>query len=633
MDSFFARPELTVGLALLAGMIAHAAAQHLRVPGIVVLLATGVLLGPDFAGAIRPETLGPSLHSLVGFAVAVVLFDGALNLNIKELRRQGRAIRQISTFGAIATALGATSAAHFILKWDPALSILFGTLVSVTGPTVVGPLLRRLRVQSRVATVLNAEGIFVDAMGAITAVVALEVILGGEGETVGVGALHVLTRLGGGFLIGLIGGFIIVGALKVEGLIPPGMDKVLTLAFVLALFQASNAAIPESGIMAVIVAGMVVGNIRSQALTELKDFKEQVTTMLLGLLFVLLAADVRLAEVRALGWPGVAVVATLMFVVRPLNVFIGTLGTDLKLRERAFIAWIAPRGIVAAAVASLFAGSLEAEGFEGGSQLRAMVFLLIAITVTVAGITGPFVARLLGVRRASPSGYAILGANALGRALARILKEGGDDVVLIDSNPQQCRLAEGEGLRVLYGSGVSETIQSRAELDVRGGAIGATSNDEVNVIFARRARKDYRVPRVWVSLRSGQENVTPKMVADFEGRVLFGRPVNVDFWTTALDRKQTAPEQWLRSGDTTDFQKDLTSDDDQLFLPMVLQRGKRRVVIDRTCSFRRDDVVWFALAPRRRDEAASRLRDRGWTPLEPAKVSELADSSWPASAL
>lgn len=631
MESFFARPDLTIGLALLAGMIAHAVAQHLRMPGIVVLLAAGLLLGPDGAGIIQPATLGHSLHSLVGFAVAVILFDGALNLNVAELRKQGRAIRQMSTFGAIVTALGATIAAHFILRWDPTLSILFGTLVTVTGPTVVGPLLRRIRVQSRIGTLLNAEGIFVDALGAITAVVALEVILGGEGQTVAAGAMNAVTRLGGGFLVGLIGGLLIVGALRVERLIPEGLDKVLTLAFVFALFQFSNALITESGIMAVIMAGLVVGNVRSNALTELKDFKEQVTTMLIGLLFVLLAADVRVDEVRALGWPGVWVVLALMFVVRPLNVFIGTLGTDLKLREKAFVAWMAPRGIVAAAIASLFAGSLDAEGVRGGDQLRAMVFLLIAVTVTVAGITGPIVARILGVRRLSQSGIAILGGNALGRAIARLLKEGREDVVLIDSNPQQCRLAESQGLRVIYGSGVAESVQQRAELDVRAGAIGVTSNDEVNLLFARHARKAFRVPRVWVSLRRGQENVTPKMVREIEGRVLFGQPVSVEFWIAALERNRSAAEAWVRTGEPVELAKHFQPEDEQLVLPMVVQRGKKRFVVDSDSSARRDDVVWFALAPRRRDDAIRRLMDAGWAALEPAETEDPAESSWPVT--
>lgn len=616
MHELFANPTLTVALALFAGMAAHALAQHLRMPGIVVLLATGVLLGPDVTGIIRPDTLGDSLPALVGFAVAVILFDGALNLDIRKLRKEGRSIRQLSTAGALTTALGSTIAAHFILHWNPVLSILFGTLVSVTGPTVINPLLRRLRVQSRVATVLSAEGIFVDAIGAIIAVVALEVLIGRE-ETIAAGVWTAVLRLGGGFMLGIVAGLLIAGALKVERLIPRGMENVATLAFIFAVFQFSNALIGESGIVAVVAAGLVAGNIRTTALTELREFKEEVTMMLIGLLFVLLAADVRLREIADLGWRGVLLVAVLMVVIRPLTVYVGTLGTDLARNEKAFLAWLAPRGIVAAAVSSFFAHALDTAGIHGGDRFRAMVFLVIAVTVTFAGLTGGLAARLFGVRRASQNGYVILGANALGRAIANIMKNLGEDVVLIDSNPHACRAAEELGVRVIYGSGLSENVQQRAELDVRAGCIAVTANDEVNLLFVREVRRLFRVPRAWVSIRRGQRNVTPATVKEHRVRVLFGQPCAVEQWIARLEKTPEAVEQWV-------CRKELSpaEGEESLCLAMIVRRGRKLIVVDEETAFRSDDVVYVALASERRPEAAEQLFARGWVPVESALAPE-----------
>ncbi len=392
-------PALIVALALGAGIIAQSLARHLRIPGIVVLIGAGVVLGPDVANIIRPQAVGDTLHALVGFAVAVILFEGGMNLDLRRLRREGRSIRQLVTAGALVTAAGGTLCAHWILGWDWILSALFGTLVIVTGPTVITPLMRRIRATRKLATVLEAEGVLVDAIGALMAVLALEVVIGPSGQALALGVQGMLWRLGFGFVMGAAGGLLIAVLLRYEKIVPEGLDNVFTLSMVLVLFQLSNALMTESGIVAVVAAGLVVGNVKTQALRELREFKEQLTILLIGMLFVLLAADVRLEQVRSLGWAGVWTVLALMLVVRPLNIFVGTAGSDLSLQEKAFLSWIAPRGIVAAAVASLFADSLTRAGIPGGNDLRAMVFLVIAATVLVQGLTGGLVAHLLGVRR------------------------------------------------------------------------------------------------------------------------------------------------------------------------------------------------------------------------------------------
>lgn len=584
--SVFSDPALTVALALGAGMIGQTLARHLRIPGIVLLLATGVLLGPDVLGFVRPGSLGPHLQTLVGFAVAVILFEGGMNLNLHHLRQQARSIRQISTLGALVTATGAALSVRWILGWDWVTAILFGSLVMVTGPTVITPLLRRIRVQSRVATVLEAEGVFVDAIGAIVAVVALEVAISPAGS-LSHGAWDAVSRIGFGAILGALGGRALGSLLRREDLIPSGLESVFTLAAVVALFQVSNAVMPESGIVTVVMAGLVVGNTEAHVVSELREFKEQLTVLLVGMLFVLLAADVRIAQVTSLGWAGLWTVLTLMLVVRPLNVLAGTFGTDLTWRERAFISWLAPRGIVAAAVSSLFAQTLTDEGLEGGPELRALVFLVIAVTVVVQGISGGFVAGWLGVRRPSNTGYVILGANPLGRAVAGALRDAGEEVVLIDSNPDACHAAESEGLRVIHGSGIEERVQLQAELDARAGCLGVTTNEEVNLLFARRARKDFKTPRVWVALRSGHVGIDEGTVLRLGGHVLFGGPQDIPLWISRLERGEAALERRRLEGPERGIEG---------ALPLAVRRGKRVFPVDEEVVLKEGDELYALTA-------------------------------------
>ncbi len=619
LPEFVNQPAFNVGLALAVGMLAQALARHLRIPGIVVLLAAGVLLGPDLLGIVRPASLGEGLQLLVGFAVAVILFEGGMNLNLGRLRREAVSIRRLSTWGALVTAAGGALTARLVLGWDWTLAVLFGTLVIVTGPTVINPLLRRIRVNTNLATVLEAEGVLVDAIGAIVAVVALEVALSPSGESLAMGGLDLLTRLGFGALLGTAAGLLLALLLRSEHWVPEGLENAFTLSIVLALFQISNGFMEESGIVTVTAAGLAVGNVKTRALSDLKEFKEQLTVLLIGMLFVLLAADVRMEEVRALGWRGAATVAVLMFVVRPLNIAAGTWGSGLALRDKAFLAWMAPRGIVAAAVSSLFANHLDHAGIAGGSQLRALVFLVIAVTVLVQGLTGGTVARLLGVRRASNRGQVVLGATPLGLALGQLLRRGDRTVIFLDANPRASHQAEAAGFRVFYGNALAEGVLMRADLDGRAGAIAMTTNEGLNLLFARKAREEYKVPIVRVALNSEGGTVTPAMVLEIGARVLFGRPRNLQRWTTRLDRGAARIRRWQLAADST---FDLTeppksgNHPSNFVLPLALEATAEadRAIDDRT-ELSRDDVAHFAVLDERRVEAEAWLAQQGWVEL------------------
>jgi NhaP-type Na+/H+ or K+/H+ antiporter len=595
-------PALTLAIALAAGMAAQAAARHLRVPGIVLLLACGVALGPDFSKVLQPRGLGPALHVIVGYAVAVILFEGGLNLNIERLRKEARSIRQLVTIGAVVTAFGASLAARWVLGWTWILAVLFGTLVMVTGPTVINPLLRRINAHPRVSTVLAAEGVVVDAIGAIVAVVALEVLTGPPGRHWAFGAWDVAARLFFGFAMGAAGGVLLGWLLRSDRWIPDGLGSVFTLAFVLLMYQGANAVMPETGIVAAVVAGVVIGNLHARVVADLREFKEQLSTLFIGLLFVLLAADVQLADVRALGLRSLVLVAVLMLLVRPLNVLVGTWRAGLSWQERAFLSWVAPRGIVAAAVSSVFAQRLDEAGVSGGSQLRAMVFLVIALTVVVQGLTAPAVASLLGLRRPSADGYAILGANDIALALGNALRDAGERVVLVDSNPAHCERAAAAGLQCVHGSGLDPQVQEQLELDTRAGCVGATTNEEVNLLFARRARKEHKVPRAWAAVQEGHLGIDEKIVREAGAQTLFGQEQDLDLWLGRLADGE-AQLAWWRVG------RPPTSAAGPEFLPVAVRRGVRVVPVDedhgRPVS---GDHLFLVVA----EAGAERLRGLGW---------------------
>jgi NhaP-type Na+/H+ or K+/H+ antiporter len=627
-------PALTVAVALAAGLVATALARHARIPAIVLLLVAGAALGPDGLGIVQPATLGGALPTLVGFAVAVILFEGGMNLNLKRIRRESRVLRRLITVGALVTVAGAAAAARLLMGWDARFAILFGTLVVVTGPTVIGPLLRRVRLRKGLQTVLEGEGVLIDPVGAIVAVVALDVALQPSFPSVARALLGMVTGLGGGAAIGFAGGWLIALLLRPRRLIPEGLENVFALSMVLLLFHAGNSIAPESGIAIVTVAGVVVGNTRHRSLRDLMEFKEQLTVLMIGMLFVILAADVRFAELQALGWAGVATVAALMLVVRPLNVAVCTAGSELTLRERLFLGWIAPRGIVAAAVASFFALELDAAGIPGGSELRAMVFLVIAMTVTVQGLTGGIVARALGVRR-DTTGYAVLGAGPLARTVARALRDGGEEVLLMDANTDAVHAAESDGFRVVFGNALEDSTMQRAGFGGLAGCLALTPNEEINLLFAKAAREDFRVPRAWVALHSRDGHVTEEMVKTAGASILFGEQKDLSLWDSCVRRGFGVTERWRFTGrgaasegaevePAAGLPPEALAD---VLLPVARTRGGRTAPPSARPP-RKGDEVTFLFFTARRDEAAAWLERTGWEPAaerEPAGAKETAE--------
>ena len=612
---------LTLAIALAAGVLAQSVSRQVRLPGIVLLLLTGAVLGPEGMSWIDPSDLGGGLFAVVDFGVAIVLFEGGLNLEWSRLRRQEAAIRRLITTGALATLIGGTLLASVVLGWRWDVALLFGSLVVVTGPTVVVPLLRDMRLQPRLRTILEAEGVFIDPVGALLAVALLQLVVAPAVQTLAAEAQLVAASLGFGVFAGIVAGLLMVAALKFRVFIAQGYEEIATLAVVVLLFEACGAIVPESGLMAVTVAGVVVGNFKTPVAEELREFKDRLTVMLVGLLFVLLAADVSLADVFALGVPGLAVVAGLMVVVRPLGVLLATRGLKLRAGERAFIAAVAPRGIVAAAVATITAANLESRGIEGGQELKALVFLVIGVTVIFSGLAARPLAWLWSVRLPHRNRVAILGARGLALPLADCLKAAEIPVVFLESDPKRSRLAEEAGYSVVFGDPLDERTLQRARPELVGTAIAITFNEHFNSVFVRKVLGSFGVPRGLIAMESLFGEATSRLLPGETTDVLFDGPHDHERWDVRWRHGQVNVESYeyrpRAASEAPENDRDRTDAVWRrgLFAILAIQSGRRTMPMHVGYQLRSGDRAAIAVYAPERDDAVRLLGEAGWHPV------------------
>jgi NhaP-type Na+/H+ or K+/H+ antiporter/Trk K+ transport system NAD-binding subunit len=622
---------LIVAVALAAGVSVQSVAKLVRIPAIVLLLAAGAALGPEGLGWVRPAALGESLFVLVDFAVAIILFEGALNLDLKRLRREERVIRLLITTGALITLVGGTLTARLWLGWSWPLATLFGALVVVTGPTVVGPLVRNLRLRPRLQTVLEAEGVFIDPIGALLAVLVLQVTLATDPSQAAAGMRDLALRLVAGLAIGAVGGYALTLLLRFPKLVR-GLENILVLAFVTLIFHLGEHVLSQSGLIAVTVAGVIVGNHENPVIDDLREFKDQLTLLLIGAIFIPLAADVGMAEMQALGWRGAAVVGTLIVVVRPVSVWFVTRGADLAAKERAFLAAMAPRGIVAAAVASLMARTLDSSGIAGGDALRALVFLVISGTVVAAALVAWPLSAVLGLRLAARDRIAVLGAQGLGFALATELRARGASVVLIDNDPQRCHAAERQRFAVVFGDGLQKRTLRRARMELVGTVVGATFNENLNSQFVHYARHEFGVPTGLVSVSSTGGNGAPEHVARHRADVLFDAPHDQERWDVRWRQSEVTighfelRESKKSAEELSDAPAVLDRRSDT-YVILTIQRRRHVAPMARSVRLRPGDRAAVALYLRAKEQAIVELALQGWHLLPAGGDSDESDNT------
>ncbi len=514
------------GLALVLGLGIGAqwVAWRIRVPSILLLLLVGFLSGP-VAGWVQPDALlGRWLMPIVSVSVGLILFEGGLTLKYRELSSIGGVVRNLITVGALVTWVVATLAARWILGWEWSLATLMGAILTVTGPTVVIPLLRHIQPARPVASLLKWEGILVDPVGAVLALLVFEAVLpGAEGSA----PMKALTGFGRTALVGA--GLGTAGALSLalafrRYWVPDRLQNAVTLVLVIGLFTLSNHLQHESGLLTVTVMGVVLANQQGVHLRHIMEFKENLQVLLISALFILLASRIELAAVNRLSLAaGLGFLAVLVLVARPLSVLVSSAGSTLGWRERLFLSWMAPRGIVAAAVASVFALRLEEAGIPRAEELVSVTFLVIVGTVTLYGLTaGPLAARL-GLSKPNPQGVLFVGAHPLARAFGKALQDEGFTVLLADTNRENLTEARLEGLPTYHGNILSEAGRDELDLTGIGRLVALTPNQEVNNLAALQFVEFFgraEVYQVQVQVKRGK-----RAELEPQGRRLFGAEV------------------------------------------------------------------------------------------------------------
>lgn len=532
---FMQDPAALLALLVAAGIATQILAARLRTPAILPLLVVGLVLGP-LTGLLDPDALfGDLLFPGVSLAVAVILFEGALTLRFAEIKGAGSIVFRLITLGVMVSVVTIAATARWLLDFDWQMALLFGALASVSGPTVVVPLLRTMRPSARVANVLRWEGILIDAIGAMLAVIVFEAILAGfDGESDPL--LGLLLLLGSGSLIGAAGGFGLATLMR-RHLLPDYLRNVTTLATVLLTFVLANSLAHEGGLVAVTAMGLVLANAKGISRDQILDFKESLSVLLISVLFIVLAARIDIAELQLLGWPIVLILLVILFVARPLSALVATLGSAMPWRERVLIGWIMPRGIIAAAISALFALRLEAEGIAGAELLVPLIFAVIVTTVVLHSLTGRPLARLLGAAQPDVGGVLIVGGNLVAFNIAMRLKDCGVNVLLADADYNQTRRARMAGIPVFYGSAVSEQADRKLDLVGLDMLLALSRNPALNALACLRYAHEFGSGNVYTVRRKEDFQDREKETATFDsrGRLLFKPEMTLDRLEAAFE--------------------------------------------------------------------------------------------------
>ncbi|MGB5437873.1 MAG: sodium:proton antiporter [Maribacter sp.] len=491
---------------VILGIIAQWVAWRFKLPAILPLILIGLLVGPfatlfteDGSKLIEPIWNGrkglfpgEGLYYFVSLAISVILFEGGLTLKRSEIRNVGPVITKLITVGSLVTFFGAGLSAHYIFGLSWQISFLFSSLIIVTGPTVITPILRNIPLKKDVSAVLKWEGILIDPIGALVAVLIFEFISVGEDQAY---TMTALIEFGKILLFGFTFGFTFAHGLAFtikKNLIPHYLLNVVSLSVVLLVFVESDIFAHESGLLAVVVMGMVLGNMDLPNIKELLYFKESLSVLLISILFILLAANINMADLALIyNWNTVILFAIVVFLIRPLAVFISAAGSNLKFNEKLFIGWVGPRGIVAAGIASLFGSKLVLRGESGAEFITPLVFIIVLGTVLLNATTARFFAKIVGVFLTKSEGIVIIGASKVSRLIGHYLKQNNRHVVLVDNNDTNINKAKKIGLEAFTANIFSDSLTDNIELNDVGYLMALTGNSDINKFAIKKFEKEF----------------------------------------------------------------------------------------------------------------------------------------------
>ncbi|MCF8223708.1 MAG: sodium:proton antiporter [Bacteroidales bacterium] len=522
---------ISFGLIVFLGFASQWLAWRIRIPSILLFLVLGIIAGPVL-GYINPDDMfGELLIPFISLSVAIILFEGGLTLKLSEFRKISRVLSLLLSVGVLITWLTVVLAAHWLFELNMEIAILLGAVLTVTGPTVIGPLLRSIRPKKDVGNILKWEGILIDPIGALLAILVFEVILIGQAENA---ASHILLEIFKTILMTTIigGGFAALLTLLIRKYWIPGfLQEVAALSFVVAAFLISDHFQEESGLLACTIMGIVLANQKYVPVKEIKDFKENLTVLMIPVLFILLSARLSLSDIQLMNYKGLIFILVLVLIARPLSVFISSIRSNLKLRDKLFISWMAPRGIVAAAVSSVFALKLADINVDQSEYLVPITFMVIIGTVLIYGITSPMAGKLLKISQSDPQGVMIAGAQEWALQIGSVLKEHGFSVIILDTNRSNINKANLAGLNAFNESIIAEKVIDRISLEGVGKLLALTSNDEVNsmgVLHFSEIFDRENLYQVQPVTKEDEREFSPQYL---RGRFLFGKEITYNYIT------------------------------------------------------------------------------------------------------
>lgn len=544
------------------GVLAQWIADRFKIPAILPLILIGLSFGPlsslfthDGQKLLEPMWTGELglfpgnlLYSFVSLAVGVILFEGGMTLRKAEVLNIGPVVLKLISLAMVVSFLGSGLVAYYVIGLSWGVSFLFASLVVVTGPTVIGPILRQIPLKKDVAATLRWEGILIDPVGAVLAVVVFEIITSsGNGSYF----LNIFLILAKTAFVGFAIGFIFAHGLAfgiAKAIIPKFLINITTLAFVLAAYALSEYFAEVSGLLTTVVMGMVIGNMNLATYRDILNFKESLSILLVSTLFILLAANMNLEDLYLIfTWPSLILFLAIVFVIRPLGVFLSSRNSPLTVNEKLFISWVGPRGIVAAGVSSLFGIKLTHHGVSGAEYITPLVFMIVLGTVLINAATARFVAKRLGVYLEKPQGILIVGATRVSRLIASYLKENGRPAVIIDTDFHRIMRSRLLGLKAFQASIYSNRLGDNPELSDVGYVMALTSNDEVNRTVIERFQKKFGEKALFTFRLITQDELTNPENNPEEG--LFSHTIDFVRLTSIVRRFPQIHEVLIKSQD------------------------------------------------------------------------------------
>ncbi len=510
---------------LAAGLGSQWVAWRIGLPAIVVLIASGLVLGPA-TGVIRIDMEQAELTELIGFGVAIILFEGGMDLKLAEFKRVGHGIGRLTVLAPpIAWLLGSLAAHHIAgLSW-PVAAVL-GAILVVTGPTVILPLLRQARLNKESASLLKWEGIVNDPTGVLLAVLTFQYLTIGGGFASTLAGLA--AAIGAAALFGGVGGWV-TGLLYRRGAVPEHLKPPVLMAVVLVVYWVSNQVQHEAGLLSVTLMGLILGNMRLVELESLQRFKENLTVVLLSVLFIVIPSQLQPSQLQLIDWRIALFVLAVLLVVRPLTVGISTIGAPMRRSDKLLLAWIAPRGIVAAATAGIFGPALVASGYPDAAKLLPITFAVIIATVLAHGLSIGRLARKLDLAARTDNGLLLVGATPWSIALAGSLKKLGVDVLVVDGVYHRLKDARMAGLDTYYGEILSDHAEHTLEAQHLNNLLAATDNDFYNALVCKAQGRRYghhRTFQLATHQAAGQE--LKGLTLQQRGYFAFDREANFD---------------------------------------------------------------------------------------------------------